>query len=232
MFPLGLQFMIHGVILSICHEHLFLCIYASCLSVFVKPRYTEIQSFRRDRVNIHTECSYTPFFCWLLFWQQKETSSTRKKHLASTAFTLSCNVLALKMQNSHENRKNNPCACTPTKTYIQPVSIKVLFPQNQCKSLFRKFTTKSMKIYTSQYNKNMIHNVSNHTLTEDELSVLPKGLFFVLTPTKTFKQETNKSWNKFKTRMLTQYFFFATKLIINHPLLKGNPAGHLLPWTT
>ena len=137
-----------------------------------------------------------------------------------------------KMQNSHENRRSNPWACTPTKTHIQLVSIKVLFPQNQCKSLFRKFTTKSMKIYTSQYNKNVIHNLSNHTLTEDELSVLPKGLSFVLTPTKTFKQETNKSWNKFKTRMLTQYFFFATKFMINHPLLKGNPAGHLLPWTT
>ena len=82
--------------------------------------------------------------------------------------------------------------------------MKVLFPQNQCQSSFRKSTTKSIKTYTSQYN-----NRYDHTLNEDEFSVLTKGLsFFILfaTPTKTFKQETNKSWNKFKTRILTQYF--------------------------
>ena len=60
--------------------------------------------------------------------------------------------------------------------------MKVLFPQNQRKSSFRKFTTKFIKIYTSQYNKNMIHNLSNHTLTEDEFSVLTKGLSLVPTP--------------------------------------------------
>ena len=65
----------------------------------------------------------------------------------------------------------------------------------------------SIKTYTSQYNKNIIHNLSDHILTEDKLSVLTKGLFFVPTPTNTFKQDTNKSWNKFKTLMLTQYFF-------------------------
>ena len=48
----------------------------------------------------------------------------------------------------------------------------------------------------------MIHNLSDHTLTEDEFSVLLKGLFFVPTLTKTFKQEINKSSNKFKA-----YFF-------------------------
>ena len=53
----------------------------------------------------------------------------------------------------------------------------------------------------------MIHNLSDHILTEDELSVLAKGLSFVPTPIKNFKQETNRSWNKFKTHMLTQYFF-------------------------
>ena len=53
----------------------------------------------------------------------------------------------------------------------------------------------------------MIHNLSDQKLTEDEFSVFTKGLSFVPTPTKTFKQETNKSWNKFKTRMLTQYIF-------------------------
>ena len=48
----------------------------------------------------------------------------------------------------------------------------------------------------------MIHNLSDYTLTEDEFSVLIKGLLFVPTPTKTFKQEINKPCNKFKT-----YFF-------------------------
>ena len=53
----------------------------------------------------------------------------------------------------------------------------------------------------------MIHNLSDHTLTEDEFSVLTKGLSFVPTPSRTFQHEMNISWNKFKTRMLTQYFF-------------------------
>ena len=79
MFTLGLQFMIHGVILSICHDHLFLCIYVSCLSVFVKPRYTEIQSFRRDRVNIHTECSYTPFFLLVVVLTTKRNIQHKKE---------------------------------------------------------------------------------------------------------------------------------------------------------
>ena len=46
-----------------------------------------------------------------------------------------------------------------------------------------------------------------HISTENGLSVLTKGLSFVPTPTITFKQDTNKSWNKLKTRMLIQYFF-------------------------
>ena len=95
----------------------------------------------------------------------------------------------------------------PLKRIYTPPSIKVLFPLNQCKSSFRKFAANSIKAYTSQYNKNIIHNFSDHILTEDELSVLTKGLSFVPIPTKTFKQGTNRFWNKFKTRMLTQYFF-------------------------
>ena len=53
----------------------------------------------------------------------------------------------------------------------------------------------------------MIHNLSDHTLTEDEFSVLTKGLSFVPTPSRTFQREMNISWNKLKTHMLTQYFF-------------------------
>ena len=95
----------------------------------------------------------------------------------------------------------------PLKRISTPPSVKLLFPLNQCKSLFPKFTANSIKTYTSQYNKSIIHNLSDPILTEDELSVLTKGLSFVATPTKTFKEDTNKSWNKLKTQMLTQYFF-------------------------
>ena len=95
----------------------------------------------------------------------------------------------------------------PLKRIYTPPSIKVLFPLNQCKSSFRKFKTNSIKTYTFQYNKNMIHNLSDHKLTDQEFSVLTKGLSFVPTPTKTFKQKTYKCWDKFKTRILTQYFF-------------------------
>ena len=93
------------------------------------------------------------------------------------------------------------------KRIYTPPSVKVLFPLNQCKSSFPKFTANSIKAYTSQYNKNITHNLPDYILTVEELSVLTKGLSFVPSPTKTFKQDTNRSWNKFKTRMLTQYFF-------------------------
>ena len=97
---------------------------------------------------------------------------------------------------------------TPPLTRIYtPPSIKTLFPQPQCKSSFRKFTTKSIKTYTSKYNRNTIHNLSDHTLTDDEFSVLSKGLSFVPTPRRTFQHQMNISWNRFKTRMLIQYFF-------------------------
>ena len=62
-------------------------------------------------------------------------------------------------------------------------------------------------MHTSQYNKNMMQNLPNHTLTEYEFSVLTKGLSFVPTLTKFFKQEIYKFWNKFETSMPAKYFF-------------------------
>ena len=50
----------------------------------------------------------------------------------------------------------------------------------------------------------MIHNLSDHILTEDEFSVLTEDLFFT-TPIKTFKQEINKSGSKLKTHVLKQH---------------------------
>ena len=88
---------------------------------------------------------------------------------------------------------------TPPLTRIYtPPSIKTLFPQHQFRSSFLKSTTKSIKTYTCKYNRNMINNLSDHTLTEDEFSVLSKGLSFVPTPRRTFQHQMNISWNKFK----------------------------------
>ena len=95
----------------------------------------------------------------------------------------------------------------PLKRIHTPPSMKALFALNQCKFSFHKLTANSIKTQTSQYNKNITHNLSDHKLTEDELSILTKGLSFVPTPTKNFKQDTNIFYNKFKTRILTQYFF-------------------------
>ena len=94
------------------------------------------------------------------------------------------------MQN-HIGRQETTLEPTPTlRSIYTPLSIKVLFAQNQCKCSFRKSTATTIKTYTFQYNKNMIHNLSNCTLTEEEFSVLIKVLSFVPTPTKTFKQKT------------------------------------------
>ena len=91
-------------------------------------------------------------------------------------------------------------------TYTPP-SIRVIFRQNQCKSSLRNFTTKSIKSYSYHCRNNMIYNLSDYTLAQDEFSVSTKGLSPVPIPTKTFKQEINKSWNKFKTHTLKQNFF-------------------------
>ena len=73
----------------------------------------------------------------------------------------------------------------PLKRIYTPPSIKILFPVNQCKSSFCKFTTNSIKAYTSQYKKNIIRNFSDRILTEDELLVLTKG-FPVFPPRRKF----------------------------------------------
>ena len=68
----------------------------------------------------------------------------------------------------------------------------------------------------------MIHNVSDHTLTEKELLVLTKDLSFVPTPTKNFEREITKSWSNFKTHMLEQNIFFATASMKYSLLLRKN----------
>ena len=139
------------------------------------------------------------------------------------------------MQNHKKTEEVTLEPTRPLKRIYTLPSIKVLFPLNQRKSLSRKFTINSIKTYIPQYNENMTHNPSNHTLTEDELSVLTKDLYFVHTLIKIFKQETNKSLNKFKTRMIRQCFFFVITFIISAPpppVLRASPVGHPLPLTT
>ena len=97
------------------------------------------------------------------------------------------------MQN-HVNTEEITLEPTPLSKRIYTLpSIKVLFPINQCKSFFLKFTANSIKTYTSQYNKSIIHNLSDDILAKDKLSLLTNGLSFVPTPTKTFKQDRNRS---------------------------------------
>ena len=81
----------------------------------------------------------------------------------------------------------------------------------------------------------MIHNLANHThffhQTEEELSVLTKGLFFVPNPTKTLKQEIKKSWSKFKTCICWNNTFFATEFRKRNPVLRKQ-TGYPLSLTT
>ena len=128
-------------------------------------------------------CVYIPMYIYhicSIFWSlvYLDTTDTRR--------SIWCSKDNAK---PHENRRSNPWAYTPSW-------IKALFPLNQCISSFGKFMSIFIKTYTFQCNQNVIHNLSDHTLTKNEFSVLAKGLSFVSTPTKTFKQETNKSWDK------------------------------------
>ena len=112
------------------------------------------------------------------------------------------------MQNKVWKKGANFDPTPSLKRIYTPPSIKVLFHQNKCNPSLRKFMAKSIKTYFTQYNQNMIHNLSDHILNEDEISVFTKALSFVPTPTARNKkiQEIHKAWNNFKTRMLKQYF--------------------------
>ena len=64
------QFMIHGVILLICHDHLFLHVYMWAVWVFLwNLDILRDTALGDDRVNIHIRCSYTHFF-FLIFEKQ------------------------------------------------------------------------------------------------------------------------------------------------------------------
>ena len=88
------------------------------------------------------------------------------------------------MQNHMKVEEVTLDPITPLKCIYAPPSIKVLFPLNQCKFSFRKFTANSIKTYTSKYRKNMIHNLSDHALTEDNSQFSPNAYPLFPTPPK------------------------------------------------
>ena len=99
--------------------------------------------------------------------------------MIQTTFTLTNYTpvpVYLKMQNHIGREQATLESTSPLRKIYTPSSIKALFPQNQCKSLFRKFTATTIKTYPFPCNKNRIHDLSNHTLTEEEFSVLAKDL--------------------------------------------------------
>ena len=125
------------------------------------------------------------FFWWYCFDTTNFTSSLPPLYLGTLIQEETFGV-HMKMQYHVKREEATLEPTTPLKRIYTPPSIKVLFPLNQYKYSFRKFRTNCIKTYTSQYNKNMIHNLSNHSLTDDEFSVFIRGLSFVATPTKNF----------------------------------------------
>ena len=132
------------------------------------------------------------------------------------------------MQNKVWKKGANFDPTPSLKRIYTPPSIKVLFHQNKCNPSLRKFMAKSIKTYFTQYNQNMIHNLSDHILNEDEISVFTKALSFVPTPT-----ARNKKFKKF-TKLGTilkhaclSIIFPATAFTISHPPSRKSQTGHL-----
>ena len=162
---------------------LYMCVYVCiCICMFVYVYLCDILFFFWHH-QFH-RLSWPPLLL--------DTSITRRKIWCPQPSTYPITHRHQKMQNYMKTEEVTLEPRLPLKRIYTPPSIKVLFPLNQCKSSFRKFTTNSIKTYTSQYNKNMKHNLFDHTLTEEEFSVLTKGLSFVPTPTKiTNKKQIN-----------------------------------------
>ena len=158
--------MIHGVMdfLNLPWPPISSHIYASCLSVSWNLEIPRSTAFGVDRVSDLIYIVLTPLISQFLmastifrhFWH-------KKKHLVFTTFTLTLCPPAPKTAELHEKRRSNPWAYTSTKTHIYTPINKILFPTKPMQ--IRKFKSKSIKTCTSQSNKNMIHNLSNHTLT-------------------------------------------------------------------
>ena len=158
------------------HVCIFVCMYCICFCICMCVQiYIYIFSH---------SLSWPPLFL--------DTSNTRRNAWCPQHSTYPITHWHRQMQNQMKTEEVTLQPTATLKRIYTPLSVKVLFPLNQCKSSFHKFTSNFIKTCTSQCNKNMIHNLSDHTLTDDEFSVLTKGLSFVPTPTKTFKKDTKK----------------------------------------
>ena len=108
---------------------------------------------------------------------------------------------------------------------------KRFFPHKTNAILVQKGAASTIRTCTFQCNQNMICNLSNHTLTGEELSALTEALLFFPTSTKTFNHEITKSWFNFKRHMLKQ-FFSSTAFTKNTILFRVILCGCFIPQTT
>ena len=191
--------------------YILMCIYFSMYYVYFWSFYVCVYVYVCASVLLYAciFCIYVYIFFQSLSWFPLflDTSSRRINVWCLQPLTYPITHRHRNIQN-HIKTKEVTLQPTPPLEcmYIAP-SIMVLFPLNQCKSLFPKFKTNSIKTYTSKYNKNMIHNLSSHTLSRTNSQFSPKAYSLFPPQALTFKKQTNKCWNKFKTRTLTQYFF-------------------------
>ena len=157
--------------LPVCvYVHVFIyilkCIYFACI-VFAFVVYMYVYMYMYVCVLLYA-CI---FYIYLHFFQSLswpplflDTSSRRIDVWCLQPLTY---LITHRHRNMQNHMKTKEVTLEPTppleRMYTAP-SINGLFPLNQCKSSFHKFKTNSIKTYTSKYNKNMIHNLSSHTL--------------------------------------------------------------------
>ena len=99
------------------------------------------------------------------------------------------------------------------RNYITP-SIKSLYPNSKWWKCKKTNHNKKIRLILNdnkkKFHQNMIHNFSNHTLSNDDISLLQKGLSFVPTPTSNLnkqRQETYKETENLKQRINRTIFF-------------------------
>ena len=79
-------------------------------------------------------------------------------------------------------------------------TMKVLFPQIQCKCSFRKCVAATIKTWLAVQQKTSIIFLTTLWLRKN-CQFRPQSLFFVSTPNQTFERKITKSWRNFKTHM-------------------------------
>ena len=150
---------------------------------------------RSKLVVVLTPLTSQPFMACTIFRQFRH----RKKYLVSTTFTLPYCTPSRKMQSHMKTKEVTLEPTHPLKRIYTPPSIKSTSHKTNANLHSANSRPNPLNHIPPSTTKNMTHKLSDPTLTDDEFAALTKGLSFVPTPTKTFKQETKESWNKFKT---------------------------------